>query len=187
VGAVLLLDAWTYIWHRLNHAVPVFWRFHRVHHADARMDVTTASRFHLGEIVLSSILRIPLIVVLGIDLWELIAYETVMFAVVQLQHANIVLPDRVDRFLRLLIVTPAMHKVHHSRWRPETDSNYSSLFSFWDRIGRSFQIRKDLTSLSMGLDAFDAPENRTLSGLMKIPFSTPPHRNEAGAHPPLEA
>lgn len=171
VGAILLLDAWTYLWHRLNHIIPFFWRFHRVHHADAKMDVTTASRFHIGEIFFSSLLRIPLIVLLGLHFWELLVYETVMFAVVQFHHANIALPERVDRVLRVLIVTPAMHKVHHSRWQPETDSNYSSLFSFWDRVGRSFRLRKDLSALRLGLDELDASEVQTVTGMLKIPFS----------------
>ena len=176
VGALLLLDAWTYLWHRLNHIIPFLWRFHRVHHADPKMDVTTASRFHIGEIFFSSLLRIPLIALLGLHFWELLVYETAMFAVVQFHHANIALPERLDRVLRVLIVTPAMHKVHHSRWQPETDSNYSSLFSFWDRIGRSFRLRKDLSALRLGLDELDAPEEQTFTGMLRTPFSKPLQR-----------
>lgn len=175
LGAVLLLDAWTYLWHRLNHRVPFLWRFHRVHHADAQMDVTTASRFHVGEIALSSALRVPLIVLFGVYAWELVLYETLMFAVVQFHHANLALPPRLDRALRLIIVTPAMHKVHHSRWQPETDSNYSSLLSVWDRLFRSFRLRDRLDELRLGLDEFDAPEDGTLGGLMRMPLR--PHRS----------
>lgn len=170
LGAVLLLDAWTYVWHRLNHMIPFFWRFHRVHHYDSKMDVTTASRFHVGEIFFSSLLRIPLIILLGVYFWELLFYETVMFAVVQFHHANLALPEPVDRALRAIIVTPAMHKVHHSRWQPETDSNYSSLFSFWDRIGRSFRLRKNLRELRLGLDEFDRPEDQTVTGMLRAPL-----------------
>ncbi|EEF62491.1 sterol desaturase family protein [Pedosphaera parvula] len=170
-GALLLLDCWMYWWHRINHRIPFFWRFHRMHHSDVHMDVTTASRFHLGEIFFSSCLRIPLIALLGIRFWELIVYETIMFLVVQLHHANVGLPRRVDNLLRLLIVTPAMHKVHHSRWRIETDSNYSSLFSFWDRLFRSFRLRKDSHTIHFGLDEFDLAEDQTLSGLMKTPLA----------------
>ncbi|GIV58140.1 MAG: hypothetical protein KatS3mg042_1053 [Rhodothermaceae bacterium] len=169
-GAILLFDAWTYAWHRLNHRVPFLWRFHRVHHADARMDVSTAGRFHLGEIVLSSLLRLPLIVLIGAYAWELLLYETMMFAVVQFHHANIGLPERVDRALRAVIVTPAMHKVHHSRWQPETDSNYSAFFSFWDRIGRSFRLRKNPREIRFGLDAFEAPDDETLRGMLRMPL-----------------
>ena len=134
VGAVLLLDLWMYLWHRINHSIPFLWRFHRIHHNDPKMDVTTANRFHTGEIVLSSLFRIPVIALLGVHLWELVLYEGLMFAVVQFHHANVGLPERLDRVLRAVVVTPTMHKVHHSRWRPETDSNYSALLSVWDRF-----------------------------------------------------
>ncbi len=170
MGAVLLLDVWTYLWHRMNHRAPFLWRFHRVHHADAQMDVTTASRFHVGEIMLSSALRIPLIVLIGAYAWELVLYETLMFAVVQFHHANLALSPRLDWVLRLVIVTPAMHKVHHSRYQPETDSNYSSLFSWWDRLFRSFRLRTHLEEIELGLDAFDKPEDATLGGLMRMPL-----------------
>ena len=106
------------------------------------MDVTTANRFHLGEIFLSSILRVPVIALLGLQLWELALYETAMFTVVQLHHANIALPAWLDRGLRVLIVTPFMHKVHHSRWQPES-SNDSSLFSFWDRFFGNIPIARE--------------------------------------------
>lgn len=170
VGAVLLLDAWTYVWHRLNHAVPFLWRFHRVHHHDPTMDVTTASRFHTGEIVLSSALRLPILLLLGVHLWELVLYETVMFTVVQFHHANVGLPAGLDRALRTVIVTPHMHKVHHSRWQPETDSNFSSLFSFWDRIGRTFRMREDWSTFRFGLDGWDGDDDQRFAGLLRGPM-----------------
>lgn len=149
--AVLLLDAWTYAWHRLSHRVPLFWRFHRWHHADREMDVTTASRFHTGEIVLSSILRIPVLAAIGCGIGELAIYETMLFAAVQFQHANIGLPERLDRVLRLVIVTPALHKVHHSVVRAECDSNYASLFSWWDRIAGTQRISPAPEKIVFGL------------------------------------
>lgn len=170
IGALLLLDGWMYVWHRINHEIPFLWRFHRVHHNDPRMDVTTASRFHTGEIVISSTLRIGIILLFGVYLWELVLYETLMFAVVQFHHANIGLPSRVDRVLRAVIVTPNMHKVHHSRWQPETDSNYSSLFSFWDRIGRSFRLRDDPSTIELGLHGWDAPEDQRITGMLWAPL-----------------
>ncbi len=150
--AVLLLDAWTYFWHRLNHRVPFFWRFHRWHHADRAMDVTTASRFHTGEIVLSSILRVPVLLLIGCGIGELALYELMLFAVVQFHHANITLPERLDRVLRLLIVTPAQHKVHHSIVRAECNSNYASLFSWWDWIFGSRRIAADPRRIVFGVD-----------------------------------
>lgn len=169
-GAFLLFDAWMYWWHRLNHHIPFLWRFHRTHHSDAKMDVTTANRFHIGEIALSSVLRMPVIALLGLQLWELALYELAMFTVVQLHHANIALPAWIDRTLRTVIVTPFMHKVHHSRWQPETDSNYSSLFSFWDRLFRTFRLRDDPRTLRFGLEEFDEPGDHTLAGLLATPL-----------------
>lgn len=170
LGAVLLFDLWMYLWHLINHKVPLLWRFHRVHHADPNMDVTTASRFHIGEIVFSSLLRVGVILITGIYLWELLLYETLMFAVVQFHHADIVLPGKLDQRLRWLIVTPGMHKVHHSRWQPETDSNYSSLFSFWDRLGRTFRTHDPLNTLQIGLGEFDREEDKKVKGLFTMPF-----------------
>lgn len=152
VLAVLLLDLWTYSWHRLNHAVPLFWRLHRLHHSDRAMDVTTANRFHLGEITLSSLFRVPIFVLIGCRLEELALYEVMLFAVVQFHHANIGLPEWLDRALRVVIVTPHLHKVHHSVVRAEQNANYSSLFSWWDRAARTLSIAPDLRKIRFGVD-----------------------------------
>ncbi len=170
-AAILLFDCWMYWWHRWNHEVPFFWRFHRTHHSDPRMDVTTSHRFHFGEIIFSSLLRVPVIAMLGMRLEYLVIYETLQFAVVELHHANVGLPARLDRWLRLLIVTPAIHKVHHSRLQAETDSNYSSLLSVWDRLFGSFRLRADPHTIEFGLAGFDQPEKHTLLGLMKTPLN----------------
>lgn len=167
---ILLLDCWTYAWHRANHEMAFLWRFHRMHHSDPWMDVTTARRFHPGEILFSSILRLPLIFLLGIHLWELLLYGALMGLVVDFHHANIALPAREDRWLRGLIVTPAMHKVHHSRIRAETDSNYASLLSVWDRLFGTFRLRTDLTAIRIGLDEWNDPAHQTLKGLIRTPF-----------------
>lgn len=169
-AAFLGFDLWMYWWHRLNHRVPFLWRFHRTHHSDPAMDVTTAGRFHPGEILLSSLLRVPVIVLLGLHLWELAAYELAMFTVVQVHHANIAFPPWLERMLRLVIVTPQMHKVHHSRWQPETDSNYASLFSWWDRVFRSFRLRADPHAIRFGLDDFDQPRDQSVGGLLATPW-----------------
>ena len=169
--AILLFDAWTYLWHRSNHRIPFLWRFHRVHHSDPHMDVTTANRFHLGEITLSSLLRVPVIILTGVTLSQLALYELLMFAVVQFHHANLSVSEKGDRMLRLVIVTPYMHKVHHSRWQPETDSNYSSLLSIWDRLFRSFRLNEKPETIRLGLDEFDDTEDQTLPGLLKTPVA----------------
>jgi sterol desaturase/sphingolipid hydroxylase (fatty acid hydroxylase superfamily) len=176
--AILLLDGWTYFWHRANHEMAFLWRFHRMHHSDPWMDVTTARRFHPGEILFSSILRLPLIFLLGIHLWELLAYGVLMGLVVDFHHANIALPARVDRRLRGLIVTPAMHKVHHSRIRVETNSNFTSLLSVWDRLFGTFRLRTDLAAIRIGLDGvWSHSEHQTLKGLLRTPFVSQKERS----------
>lgn len=151
--AVLLLDAWTYSWHRINHLLPFLWRFHRLHHSDRAMDVTTASRFHFVEILFSSLLRVPVLLLIGCGIEQLALYELLLFAVVQFHHANIGLPASLDRALRVVIVTPALHKVHHSVVRTECDSNFSSLFSWWDRLFRTLRISRDPKSIRFGVDS----------------------------------
>lgn len=151
--AVLLLDAWTYSWHRLNHVIPFFWRFHRLHHSDRTMDVTTASRFHTVEIIFSSVLRVPVLLLIGCGIEALALYELLMFTVVQFHHANIGVPESLDRALRVVIVTPLLHKVHHSVVRAECDSNFSSLFSWWDRLFRTLRISRDPKAIRFGVDS----------------------------------
>jgi sterol desaturase/sphingolipid hydroxylase (fatty acid hydroxylase superfamily) len=170
VLGLLLLDGWMYVWHRANHTIPLLWRFHRMHHSDPHMDVTTATRFHLGEHVGSSLLRLGLIPLLGLDVWHLIVYDTLVIAITQFHHADISL-GRWDRWLRFFIVTPNMHKVHHSDWRPETDSNYSTVLSVWDRLAGSFRMRPDPRTLVFGLKEFTDPSWQTWWGMLTTPFA----------------
>jgi sterol desaturase/sphingolipid hydroxylase (fatty acid hydroxylase superfamily) len=151
-AAILLLDGWTYAWHRLNHAVPGLWRFHRLHHSDCQMDATTANRFHIGEIVLSSIARVPVLALIGCSVEQFAVYEVALFAVVQFQHANVGLPDALDRVLRVVIVTPHLHKVHHSVVVAEQHTNFSSLFSWWDRAARTRRLSSDQSAIVFGVD-----------------------------------
>ena len=150
--AFLLLDVWTYAWHRLNHVIPLFWRFHRLHHSDRAMDVTTASRFHIVEILFSSLLRVPVFVLVGCRIEEVAAYELLLFAVVQFHHANVGLPAGLDRCLRAVIVTPYLHKVHHSVVVVECNSNYSSLFSWWDRLFGTIRFSPNPGAIAFGVD-----------------------------------
>lgn len=172
VLALALLDGWMYGWHRANHALPFLWRFHRMHHSDRRMDVTTATRFHLGEHVGASVLRLGLIPVLGLEVWNIVAYDTLLIAVTQFHHADISL-GRCDRWLRWLIVTPDMHKIHHSDWREETDSNYSVVLSAWDRLARSFRMRDDPRGIVFGLKELADPDWQSFTGMLKTPFVGP--------------
>jgi sterol desaturase/sphingolipid hydroxylase (fatty acid hydroxylase superfamily) len=172
VLALVLLDGWMYLWHRANHTIPFLWRFHRMHHSETEMDVTTATRFHLGEHISASLLRAGLIPLLGFEVWQLIVYDTLLIVISMLHHANISL-GQYDRWLRWLIVTPDMHKVHHSSWRPETDSNYSTVFSAWDRLAQTFRMRPDPKTLLFGLPEFRDAGWQTVWGMLRTPFATP--------------
>ena len=115
------------------------------------MDMSTAVRFHSIEIVLSSLFRVVVIYFLGISIKSLFLYESLLIGVILFHHANIILLEKIDRFLRVFIATPAMHKVHHSEVRLETDSNYSSLLSIWDRVFGSFKLVKELKNIRFGI------------------------------------
>jgi sterol desaturase/sphingolipid hydroxylase (fatty acid hydroxylase superfamily) len=170
VLALFLFDGWMYVWHRANHTIPFLWRFHRMHHSDDRMDVTTATRFHFGELALSALARLALVPILGLRLWHLLIYETLTLAVTQFHHANISL-GRWDRWLRWVIVTPDMHKVHHSQTRAETDSNYSTLLPWWDYLAWTFRMRAEPATLRLGLDEFVDPRWQTLGGMLATPLA----------------
>ena len=169
--AVLVFDFWTYWWHRMSHRIRFLWRFHRVHHSDPNMDVTTAVRFHFGEIIMSSLLRVPILLILGAAAWQLALYEVIMFPVVLLHHANVALPEPMDRLLRIFVASPFMHKVHHSRLRVETDSNYTSFLSVWDRLFQSFKLKDDYAAIDFGLKEFDDQASQTLAGMLKTPLA----------------
>jgi sterol desaturase/sphingolipid hydroxylase (fatty acid hydroxylase superfamily) len=172
VTAILLFDGWLYLLHRANHKIPFLWRFHRVHHSDPELDATTAIRFHTGEVLISAALRLALIPLLGITLWQLLLYESLMAPVILFHHSNVQFPEKVDRWMRGLIVTPAIHRVHHSRMRFETDSNYSIVFSFWDRIAGTLRLRKNGRPVDFGLDQYDSEEWQRVSRLLTTPFQT---------------
>ncbi len=164
--AIALFDFWMYLWHRGNHAIPILWRFHRVHHADPNMDATTGVRFHTVEVVLSFFTKIAIMQLIGMSIWHLALYEAIVLPVVLVHHSNVALPRWIDRGLLFLIVTPAMHRVHHSRLRAETDSNYGSLFPYWDYVLRSLRLREDVHAVHVGLDGFDADDYQTLPGMI---------------------
>jgi sterol desaturase/sphingolipid hydroxylase (fatty acid hydroxylase superfamily) len=181
-GSLLILlcfDAWMYGWHRLNHVVPLLWRFHRVHHSDPTMDVSSGLRFHPGEIILSGLARALVLPVLGMSITQLLLYETVLLPVVLFHHCNLALPRRLDDPIRKLIVTPWMHWVHHSRIREETNSNYGSVLSIWDRLFGSYRFRADADAIVFGLDEFAEEADHTVTGMLRTPLrgknqSSPP-------------
>jgi len=170
VAGFVAFDLWMYLWHRANHGVGWLWRFHRVHHSDPAMDVTTALRFHLGEMVLSTLLRLAVIPLLGITLGDLVLYELILQPAIYFHHSNVALPEQWDRVMRGVVVSPNMHRVHHSDIPLETNSNYASIFSFWDRLGRTYR-RRDIRTICYGLKEFRQPQWQTLGGLLRTPLA----------------
>ncbi|MGB5737255.1 MAG: sterol desaturase family protein [Thiohalocapsa sp.] len=166
----VLFDLWMYSWHRANHEFPFLWRFHRVHHTDPTMDSTTALRFHPVEILFSTLLHCVVVVALGMSLAALVFYNTVMISVILFHHSNVRVPDALDRAIRLIVVPPSMHRVHHSQLRVETDSNYGTVFSFWDRLFGSFRTRDRYEDIHFGIGAYGAPRWQRPMRLLLLPL-----------------
>lgn len=152
-----ILDYSTYFWHRMNHKISFFWRFHQVHHSDRTLDTFTAMRFHLGEYLLSFFLRMLIVLIAGIPLEILIMYEFILTVCNLFHHSSIKLPKKLDRLLSYLIVTPTYHSNHHSFYLSQTDSNYSSIFTIWDKI-HSTQTEID-PNITIGIPQFKPSEN----------------------------
>jgi sterol desaturase/sphingolipid hydroxylase (fatty acid hydroxylase superfamily) len=170
MAALVLFDAWQYLWHLLNHQVGFLSRFHSVHHADAEMDASSALRFHPGEIFLSSSARLIVLPVLGLSLEQLLVYETFLLPVILFHHSNVRVPAGLDRALRAVIPTPRMHWVHHSQIAAERNSNYSSLFSAWDRIFGTFRLRDRPEEIRLGLPGYPETAWRRVNGMLIAPF-----------------
>jgi sterol desaturase/sphingolipid hydroxylase (fatty acid hydroxylase superfamily) len=150
VAALLLLDFILYVWHRLNHEVPFLWRFHRVHHSDPHMDASTAVRFHPGEFLLASAPSLFQLWVTGFQVELYLVYDLAVFLAVPFHHANLRLPPRVSAILQTLVITPELHAIHHSIRDEETQSNYGTVFSFWDRIFRTRRSRAPAIDIEIG-------------------------------------
>lgn len=164
---LLLLDGLIYWWHRANHLAPFLWRFHAVHHLDRFLDTTTAVRFHAGEVLLSALARAGVIVLLALPLSSVLAFETLVLLATTFHHSNLRLPPRFERVLSLVVVTPSIHWVHHHRWRADTDSNYATVFSLWDRLFASRSPRPRFSDMPIGVEG---REEEALMGLLRAPF-----------------
>jgi sterol desaturase/sphingolipid hydroxylase (fatty acid hydroxylase superfamily) len=164
---LLLLDFLIYWWHRANHRVPFLWRFHEVHHLDRFLDVTTAVRFHFGEVILSALARACVIALFTIPLSSVLAFETLVLAGAAFHHSNLKLPPAFERALSWIVVTPAIHWVHHHRVRRDTDSNYATVLSLWDRIFGSRSPTHRTPEMEIGVEG---REEQRLTGLLLRPF-----------------
>jgi sterol desaturase/sphingolipid hydroxylase (fatty acid hydroxylase superfamily) len=164
------LDLSAYVAHLLLHKLPLGWRFHRVHHSELEVDVTTAFRQHPGETLWRLLWQCIGTVAFGLPFWVLPVYLSLSSLNALLEHANLRVQESVDRFLQLLIVTPNMHKIHHSRVVDETDSNYSNIFSIWDQLFGTYTRRAEYRTLRYGLDGFDSKQKQQLKELIIEPF-----------------
>ena len=168
--AVVLLDYTLWIWHRINHVVPFFWRFHLVHHVDRDMDASTAFRFHFGEQALSVGYRVAQIVVLGVDPVSVWIWQGLLAVSVVFHHSNARLPLRLERALVRVIVTPRMHGIHHSNYRNEANGNWSSLFSAWDYLHGTVLLGVPQDAVEIGVPAYGREEEVTLGRILLMPF-----------------
>ncbi len=173
VAAVLLLDLAIYLQHLFMHRVPLLWRLHRVHHADLDIDLTTGSRFHTIEIVVSMLIKGVVILLLGPALIAVLVFEVLLNGMAIFNHANVSLPPAVERVVRYLFVTPDMHRVHHSVIKRETNSNYGFNLSIWDRMFRTYvaQPAKGHDRMAIGITEFRDPKQvDRLPGMLALPF-----------------
>lgn len=170
--AIILLDLAIYVQHVMFHTVPLLWRFHRMHHTDTDFDVTTGIRFHPVEIIISIVIKLGVIIVLGPPAIAVLVFEILLNATSMFNHGNIYLPLRVDRVLRWFIVTPDMHRVHHSVEPLETNSNYGFNIPWWDRLFGTYiaQPNKGHEAMEIGLKEFRAPKYLQLQWLLAQPF-----------------
>jgi sterol desaturase/sphingolipid hydroxylase (fatty acid hydroxylase superfamily) len=167
---ILVLDCAMYFQHVLFHAVPLLWRLHRVHHADLDVDATTGLRFHPLEILLSLGYKAAVVVLLGAVSWAVVAFEVLLNAASVFNHSNVALPERLDRWLRWLVVTPDMHSVHHSTRVVETNSNFGFAVSWWDRLCGTYRAQPALGQVGMDIGLSDERTPLPLSQLLLVPL-----------------
>jgi len=173
VLSVVILDFIIYLQHVLVHAIPMLWRLHRVHHADLDFDVTTGARFHPIEILLSMLIKFATIAVLGPPVVAVIIFEVILNATAMFNHSNVRLPLSIDRVLRWFVVTPDMHRVHHSVEDDEANSNFGFSLPWWDRIFGTYrdQPRNGHDGMTIGIRTFrDTKHCGWLHGLLMLPF-----------------
>jgi len=170
---IVFVDFIFYVWHLLNHEMPTLWRLHRVHHSDLNMDVSTATRFHIGELTISAVIKIGLIFMLGIRFTELVVFETLLVMAAQFQHSVIRVPQWFERFYWVLFVPPSMHRIHHSVVIRERDTNYGTIFSIWDRVLGTLLTKVDQDRIKIGLGAYRDFAKLRLGNILVMPLTRP--------------
>jgi len=180
VVAVLALDLAIYLQHVLFHAVPALWRLHRMHHADLDLDVTTGARFHPIEILASMVVKLAVVTALGAPAEAVLAFEILLNATSMFNHANICMPARVDGVLRWIVVTPDMHRVHHSIVPQETNSNFGFNMPWWDRLFGTYRAQPAAghEAMTIGIGQFRTAREQWLDRMLTQPF-----REDAADYP----
>lgn len=173
LATLVFMDFMLYIWHLLNHVVPFFWRFHRVHHADLNMDVSTASRFHIGELAISTVLKMSLVYFIGADFLGVVVFESALVLCAQFHHSSLKVPAGFEKIFWILFVPPSMHRIHHSVVIKERDSNYGTVFSIWDRFLGTLRDDVDQDRIRIGVGAYPRSEELNLGRLLIMPFTRP--------------
>ena len=148
---LLLMDMWMYWWHRMNHTVQLLWQFHRLHHTDEHMNTTTVLRFHFAELLISNFFKALFFLFVGPAVFMVAVYEVIFLANVLFHHSNVRMSPAADRIYRLLFSSPLMHRLHHSKKQEERNSNYSSVFSGWDRLFGSYK-KNERTHIVFGIE-----------------------------------
>lgn len=169
IGLLLMDLIGAYTIHLIEHKVKWMWKFHMVHHADTHVDTTTANRHHPGESVFRAVFALIAVLICGAPMWLVMMYQSISVVLSQFNHANIRLPLWLDNVIGWIIISPDMHKVHHHIVRPQTDSNYGNIFSFWDRIFKTYNYTP-IDQVKYGLDVLDNSQDENLSFQLKIPF-----------------
>jgi len=179
-ASVIVLDLAIYLQHVLFHAVPALWRLHRMHHADLEFDVTTGLRFHPIEILLSTGIKLAVVAALGTPAAAILIFEVLLNATSMFNHSNVRVPSEIDRILRWLVVTPDMHRVHHSILRRETNSNFGFNLPWWDRLLGTYRAQPAAghDAMTIGIEQFRDPRELRLDRMLLQPF-----RGEAGRYP----
>lgn len=170
VGLLLMDLVGAYLVHLIEHKIKVLWKFHMVHHADTQVDTTTANRHHPGESVIRAVFAIFAILVCGAPMWIVFLYQSLSVVLSQFNHANIRLPLWLDNALSYVIISPNMHKVHHHFERPQTDSNYGNIFSFWDRLFRTYDATP-IEQIKYGLDVLENDKDQSFAYQLNLPFN----------------
>jgi sterol desaturase/sphingolipid hydroxylase (fatty acid hydroxylase superfamily) len=171
LATVAFMDFMLYIWHLLNHEVPFFWRFHRVHHSDLNMDVSTATRFHVGELALSAVIKIGLVFFMGASVTGVVIFESALVLCAQFHHSSLKVPWWFERIFWVFFVPPSMHRIHHSVIISERDTNYGTILSIWDRLLGTLLTDVDQARIRIGVGAYQKPERLNFQHLMVMPFT----------------